>query len=36
VSDADDQASLIVFLGGPRSARLTGQAISVTGGISAA
>jgi NAD(P)-dependent dehydrogenase (short-subunit alcohol dehydrogenase family) len=36
VSDADDQASLIVFLGGPGSARLTGQAISVTGGISAA
>lgn len=35
VPDADDQASLIVFLGGPASARLTGQAISVNGGISA-
>ena len=35
VSDADDQASLIAFLGGPQSARLTGQAISVNGGISA-
>jgi hypothetical protein len=26
----------VVFLGGPGSARLTGQAISVNGGISAA
>lgn len=32
----DDQADLVVFLGGPASARLTGQAISVNGGISAA
>ncbi|MER6532086.1 SDR family oxidoreductase [Streptomyces sp. NPDC001508] len=33
---ADDQAEMIVFLGGPAAARLTGQAISVNGGISAA
>ncbi len=36
VAEPDDLASLVVFLGGPRSARLTGQAISVNGGISAA
>jgi 2-hydroxycyclohexanecarboxyl-CoA dehydrogenase len=36
VAEADDLASLVVFLGGPRAARLTGQAISVNGGISAA
>ncbi|GAA3316245.1 SDR family NAD(P)-dependent oxidoreductase [Arthrobacter ramosus] len=33
---AEDQADLVVFLGGPAAARLTGQAISVNGGISAA
>ncbi|HET7399876.1 MAG TPA: SDR family oxidoreductase [Intrasporangium sp.] len=36
VAEPADLASLIVFLGGPASARLTGQAISVNGGISAA
>ena len=36
VADAEDLANLVVFLGGPESARLTGQAISVNGGISAA
>jgi NAD(P)-dependent dehydrogenase (short-subunit alcohol dehydrogenase family) len=36
VAEPDDLASLIVFLGGPGAARLTGQAISVNGGISAA
>lgn len=36
VAEPDDLASLVVFLGGPGSARLTGQAISVNGGISAA
>jgi 2-hydroxycyclohexanecarboxyl-CoA dehydrogenase len=36
VAEAEDLASLIVFLGGPGAARLTGQAISVNGGISAA
>jgi NAD(P)-dependent dehydrogenase (short-subunit alcohol dehydrogenase family) len=36
VAVPDDLAALIVFLGGPWSARLTGQAISVNGGISAA
>jgi 2-hydroxycyclohexanecarboxyl-CoA dehydrogenase len=36
VADAADLASLVVFLGGPGAARLTGQAISVNGGISAA
>jgi len=36
VAEPDDIASLVVFLGGPGSARLTGQAISVNGGISAA
>jgi len=35
VAGPDDLASLIVFLGGPGSAKLTGQAISVNGGISA-
>jgi NAD(P)-dependent dehydrogenase (short-subunit alcohol dehydrogenase family) len=35
VAEPDDLASLIVFLGGPGAARLTGQAISVNGGISA-
>lgn len=35
VPSADDQAELIVFLCGPSAARLTGQAISVNGGISA-
>ena len=32
----DDLAGLIVFLASPAAARLTGQAISVNGGISAA
>ena len=36
VAEPDDLASLVVFLGSPASARLTGQAISVNGGISAA
>jgi 2-hydroxycyclohexanecarboxyl-CoA dehydrogenase len=36
VAEVDDLAALIVFLGGPGAARLTGQAISVNGGISAA
>lgn len=36
VAEPEDQAALVVFLGGPASARLTGQAISVNGGISAA
>lgn len=36
VAEAEDLASLVVFLGGPGAARLTGQAISVNGGISAA
>ena len=36
VAEPEDLASLIVFLGGPAAARLTGQAISVNGGISAA
>lgn len=36
VSVPDDQAALIVFLASPQAARLTGQAISVNGGISAA
>lgn len=35
VAEPEDLASLIVFLGGPGSARLTGQSISVNGGISA-
>lgn len=36
VAEPEDLANLVVFLGGPGSARLTGQAISVNGGISAA
>ena len=36
VAEPDDLASLVVFLGGPGAARLTGQTISVNGGISAA
>ncbi len=36
VAEPADLASLVVFLGGPGAARLTGQAISVNGGISAA
>jgi 2-hydroxycyclohexanecarboxyl-CoA dehydrogenase len=36
VGVADDLAALIVFLSSPDAARLTGQAISVNGGISAA
>ena len=36
VPTADDLAALTVFLCGPAAARLTGQAISVNGGISAA
>ena len=35
VAEPDDLAALIVFLGGPASAKLTGQVISVNGGISA-
>lgn len=35
VATPEDQAELVVFLGGPAAARLTGQAISVNGGISA-
>lgn len=33
--DAADVASLILFLAGPNASRLTGQAVSVNGGISA-
>lgn len=36
VTEADDLAGLIVFLASPAAARLTGQAISINGGISAA
>jgi 2-hydroxycyclohexanecarboxyl-CoA dehydrogenase len=36
VPDADDQGALVAFLASPAAARLTGQAISVNGGISAA
>ncbi|MEV4420721.1 SDR family oxidoreductase [Patulibacter sp. NPDC049589] len=36
VAEPEDLAALIVFLGGPGASRLTGQAISVNGGISAA
>jgi NAD(P)-dependent dehydrogenase (short-subunit alcohol dehydrogenase family) len=36
VCEPDDLAGLIVFLATPAAARLTGQAISVNGGISAA
>jgi NAD(P)-dependent dehydrogenase (short-subunit alcohol dehydrogenase family) len=35
VAVPDDIAALVVFLGGPASAKLTGQVISVNGGISA-
>lgn len=34
VVDAEDLARMIVFLSGPDSRRMTGQAISITGGIS--
>ena len=34
--DADDLGDLAVFLASPAAAKLTGQAISVNGGISAA
>jgi len=36
VADAEDQAALAAFLLSPAAARLTGQAISVNGGVSAA
>lgn len=36
VAVPEDLAEMVVFLGGPQSARLTGQAISINGGISAA
>ncbi|MBL6752175.1 MAG: SDR family oxidoreductase [Nevskia sp.] len=36
VAQPDDLAALIVFLASPQAARLTGQAISLNGGISAA
>jgi NAD(P)-dependent dehydrogenase (short-subunit alcohol dehydrogenase family) len=36
VSTPEDQAELILFLASPQTARLTGQAISLNGGISAA
>jgi NAD(P)-dependent dehydrogenase (short-subunit alcohol dehydrogenase family) len=36
VPDADDLGALAAFLAGPGSSKLTGQAISVNGGISAA
>lgn len=36
VSEASDHAALIVYLASPAARRLTGQAISVNGGISAA
>ncbi|MBT2554171.1 SDR family NAD(P)-dependent oxidoreductase [Arthrobacter sp. ISL-5] len=36
VPESADQAELVVFLSSPAAARLTGQAISVNGGISAA
>jgi NAD(P)-dependent dehydrogenase (short-subunit alcohol dehydrogenase family) len=36
VAEPDDLAALIVFLAGPGAGKLTGQAISVNGGISAA
>jgi NAD(P)-dependent dehydrogenase (short-subunit alcohol dehydrogenase family) len=35
VAEPDDLAALIVFLASPQARRLTGQAISVNGGISA-
>ena len=36
VAEADDLADLVVFLAGPGAAKITGQAISANGGISAA
>jgi 2-hydroxycyclohexanecarboxyl-CoA dehydrogenase len=33
---AEDMANFIVFLAGPQAAKITGQAISINGGISAA
>jgi NAD(P)-dependent dehydrogenase (short-subunit alcohol dehydrogenase family) len=36
VPEADDIAAMITFLAGPQAARITGQAISINGGISAA
>lgn len=36
VAEPEDLAALVVFLAGPGAARITGQAISVNGGISAA
>jgi 2-hydroxycyclohexanecarboxyl-CoA dehydrogenase len=36
VSTPQDQAALLVFLASPAAAKLTGQAISLNGGISAA
>jgi NAD(P)-dependent dehydrogenase (short-subunit alcohol dehydrogenase family) len=36
IATPEDQAALISFLAGPEAARLTGQAISLNGGISAA
>ena len=36
VSDAADQASMILYLAGPAARRMTGQAISINGGISIA
>lgn len=36
VAEPDDLAAMAVFLGGPASARVTGQTISVNGGISVA
>jgi 2-hydroxycyclohexanecarboxyl-CoA dehydrogenase len=35
VPTADDLAALVTFLAGPASAKITGQAISINGGISA-
>ncbi|GAA1668712.1 short-chain dehydrogenase [Citricoccus zhacaiensis] len=35
VAEPDDLAEMVLFLGGPGAARLTGQVISVNGGISA-
>ena len=34
VSTPEDQAALMVFLAGPHGRRITGQAISINGGIS--
>ena len=35
VPDADDVAAVIAFLAGPETARVTGQVVSINGGISA-